>query len=89
MNSVVKFLTNMATETVVTSKGASPIPHKIRRKAGISPRTILSWTLRDDGMIVVCKQAGALNAAQRHIRARSGTWDGKVSGAELLRRTRP
>ena len=79
----------MATETIATSKGASPIPPKIRRKAGISPRTVLSWTLRGDGVIVVCKQAAALNAVQRHIRARSGTWDGKISGAELLRRTRP
>jgi bifunctional DNA-binding transcriptional regulator/antitoxin component of YhaV-PrlF toxin-antitoxin module len=79
----------MATETIVTSKGASPIPPKIRRKAGISPRTVLSWTLRGDGVITVCKQAATLNAAQRHIRARSGTWDGRISGAELLRRTRP
>ena len=79
----------MTTETIATSKGTGPIPPKIRRKAGISPRTVLSWTLRGDGVIMVCKQAATHNAAQRHIRARSGMWDGKVSGAELLRRTRP
>jgi hypothetical protein len=31
----------------------------------------------------------ALNAALAHIRARAGTWDGDISGEELLRRTRP
>jgi predicted transcriptional regulator len=31
----------------------------------------------------------ARNAIVEHIRARAGTWDGDVSGEELLRRTRP
>jgi len=31
----------------------------------------------------------ARNAIVEHIRARAGTWDGDISGAELLRRTRP
>jgi hypothetical protein len=31
----------------------------------------------------------ARNAIVEHIRARAGTWDGDLSGQELLRRTRP
>lgn len=79
----------MADETVVTSKGTSTIPLDIRRKAGIGTGTIIHWTLKDDGAILVRKKSGALNDAQRHIRARAGSWDGAISGAELLRRTRP
>lgn len=78
----------MQSETTVTSKGRN-IPRDIRRKAGIGAETIITWTLQRDGLIVVRTKARALNAAQRHIRARAGTWDGKISGAELLRRTRP
>ncbi len=33
--------------------------------------------------------ASARNAMQEHIRARAGTWDGNISGVELLRKTRP
>jgi bifunctional DNA-binding transcriptional regulator/antitoxin component of YhaV-PrlF toxin-antitoxin module len=82
----------MASETVVTSKGNSPIPPKIRRQAGIRSSTVINWTLRSDGVIVLTvarKENGTANEAQRHIRSRSGKWDGKVSGTELLRRTRP
>jgi bifunctional DNA-binding transcriptional regulator/antitoxin component of YhaV-PrlF toxin-antitoxin module len=79
----------MTEETVVTSKGTSTIPLPIRRKAGIGTGTIIQWTLERDGVIVVRKKAGTLNEAQRHIRARSGLWAGPISGAELLRRTRP
>jgi bifunctional DNA-binding transcriptional regulator/antitoxin component of YhaV-PrlF toxin-antitoxin module len=79
----------MTDETIVTSKGTSTIPLAIRRKVGIGTGTIISWTLEDDGQIVVRKKSGALNEAQRHIRTRAGQWDGKISGAELLRRTRP
>jgi predicted transcriptional regulator len=35
------------------------------------------------------KSATGLNAMQEHINARAGTWDGDISGEELLRRTRP
>jgi hypothetical protein len=31
----------------------------------------------------------ARNAVVEHIRSRAGTWDGYISGEELLRRTRP
>jgi hypothetical protein len=35
------------------------------------------------------RKAGRLNAPQRHIQSRAGTWNGKISGVELLKRTRP
>jgi predicted transcriptional regulator len=35
------------------------------------------------------KSAVGLNAMQEHINSRAGTWDGDISGEELLRRTRP
>jgi hypothetical protein len=33
------------------------------------------------------KRAG--NTMRRHIRARAGAWMGKISGVQLLKRTRP
>ena len=79
----------MDEETVITSKGTSTIPLAIRRKVGLGTGTVVTWTLEDEGRIVVRKKPGGLNEAQRHIRARAGQWDGALSGAELLRRTRP
>ena len=79
----------MNNETVITSKGTSTIPLAIRKQAGLGTGTIITWTLESDGRIVVRKKPGVLNEAQRHIRARAGAWDGVLSGAELLRRTRP
>ena len=35
------------------------------------------------------KRDGMPNAMQRHIRARAGAWMGKISGVQLLKRTRP
>jgi len=35
------------------------------------------------------KKPGSLNLVQQHVLRRAGTWDGKLSGEELLRRTRP
>jgi len=37
----------------------------------------------------VRKSKTEINAMQKHILARAGTWDGDLSGAELRRRTRP
>jgi len=81
--------TVMSDETVVTSKGTSTIPLEIRKRAGIATGTIIQWRLDPGGLIVVRKKAGEPNEAQRHVRARAGRWDGRISGAELLRRTRP
>lgn len=78
----------MKTETKVTTKGTTTIPENLRKRAGISPGTVLTWEFRDHGVFARPK-AGVPNAMQRHIRARAGAWQGKISGLELLKRTRP
>jgi bifunctional DNA-binding transcriptional regulator/antitoxin component of YhaV-PrlF toxin-antitoxin module len=78
----------MKTETVVTTKGTTTIPESLRKDAGIVPGTVLAWELREDG-IFARRKAGSFNALQKHIQARAGTWKGKISGVELLKRTRP
>jgi bifunctional DNA-binding transcriptional regulator/antitoxin component of YhaV-PrlF toxin-antitoxin module len=75
-------------ETVVTEKGTTTIPHRIRRDLGISPGTVLQWST-EGGVIQARKKAGVLNELQKHIRQRAGCWDSPISGKELLRRTRP
>lgn len=76
------------TDTVVTEKGTTTIPRQIRRALGIAPGTVLEWSVRGDA-IEARKKPGVLNELQRRIRERAGSWDGQVSGKELLRRTRP
>lgn len=78
----------MKIETVVTSKGTTTIPESLRKDAGIVPGTKLIWELRKGG-VFARRKAGTLNALQRHIQDRAGTWKGKISGVELLKRTRP
>jgi predicted transcriptional regulator len=45
--------------------------------------------LRQAAATYVRDDQAARNAIVEHIRARAGTWDGYISGEELLRRTRP
>jgi hypothetical protein len=45
--------------------------------------------LREAAANYVRNDPAARNAIVEHIRARAGTWDGDISGEELLRRTRP
>jgi bifunctional DNA-binding transcriptional regulator/antitoxin component of YhaV-PrlF toxin-antitoxin module len=75
-------------ETIVTEKGTTTIPTAIRRALGIAPGTILEWSMHGQ-VLEARKKPGALNAFQKHIRQRAGSWDGSISGKELLRRTRP
>jgi len=76
------------TETRVTSKGQVTIPGELRKQAGISEGTMLTWQIRNNAL-VARPVKGKSNALQKHIRARAGTWDGDLSGVELLKRTRP
>lgn len=76
------------TDTIVTEKGTTTIPQEIRRRFGIAPGTVLEWSVCGEA-IQARKKPGVLNGAQRRIRERAGSWDGKVSGKELLQRTRP
>jgi predicted transcriptional regulator len=55
------------------------------KHAGSSPTEILRRAASE----YVRKDKTARTAMQRHINSRAGTWDGDVSGAELLRMTRP
>jgi len=55
------------------------------RAAKTNPTVVLRRAAAD----YVKNDATAINAALAHIRARAGTWDGDISGEELLRRTRP
>jgi AbrB family looped-hinge helix DNA binding protein len=75
-------------ETVVTVKGTTTIPNEIRRALGIAPGTVLEWSTQGN-VIEARKKPGVLNEIQQHIRRRAGSWKGKVSGKELLHRTRP
>ena len=78
----------MSTETKVTSKGTTTIPEQLRKRAGISAGTVLTWEFRDNG-VFARRKAGSSNAMQKHIRTRAGAWGGQISGVELLKRTRP
>lgn len=77
----------MAT-TVITSKGTTTIPQSIREQAGALPGARVEWSF-SEGVIRGIVQVDGSNRLQRRIRQLAGTWDGHVSGAELLRRTRP
>jgi len=61
---------------------------KTRAKAAkTSPSAVLRRAAAD--YVRKNKSGAKLNAMQEHINARAGTWDGDISGEELLRRTRP
>ena len=55
------------------------------RGAGTNPTAVLRRAAAE----FVNQRGAARNAMQEHIRARAGTWDGRLSGVELLKRTRP
>jgi hypothetical protein len=44
--------------------------------------------LREAAVNYVRNNPSARNAVVEHLRARAGTWDGDMSGQELLRKTR-
>jgi bifunctional DNA-binding transcriptional regulator/antitoxin component of YhaV-PrlF toxin-antitoxin module len=77
----------MKTETKVTSKGTTTIPEDLRKLAGITVGSVLTWEFRDRGVFARPK-TDVPNAMQRHIRSRAGAWKGKISGVKLLKRTR-
>jgi hypothetical protein len=55
------------------------------KHAGSSPTEILRRAASD----YVRDDKARRKAMVAHLRSRAGTWDGDVSGAELLRMTRP
>ena len=54
------------------------------RAAKTNPTAVLRRAAAD-----YVKNQAARDAAAEHIHAHAGTWDGDISGEELLRRTRP
>lgn len=55
------------------------------RAAKTNPTAVL----RDAAAKYIRNNPSARNAVVEHLRSRAGTWDGDISGQELLRKTRP
>ena len=77
----------MKRETVIDSKGQTTIPDLLRKELGLGPGTVLTWSI-NGGRLVAQKRSDHLNAMQRHIVRYAGSLKGKISGKELLKRTR-
>ena len=77
----------MKSETVIGVKGQTTIPDPLRKELGLGPGTVLTWSIHD-GRLVAQKKSDELNAMQRHIVRYAGSLKGKISGKELLKRTR-
>ena len=75
------------TETL-TVRMPVKLVRELKAKAKLAG-TNASEILRQAAVEYVRSTNAGVNAMQQHILARAGTWDGDVSGEELLRRTRP
>ena len=75
------------TETL-TIRLPKSLARDFRAKTRIA-KTNPTAVLRKAAADYVSHDTTARNAVVEHLRARAGTWDGDVSGQELLRRTRP
>ena len=75
--------------TTLTIRLPQTLARKLKAKARAA-NTTPTEVLRTAAEEFVAKPAEAkkLNAMQRHLIARAGTWDGDISGEELLRLTR-
>lgn len=75
------------TETLTVRMSAALV-REFKAKAKLA-RTNPSEILRQAASDYVRQSKPGVNSMQNHILARAGTWDGDISGVELLRRTRP
>ena len=75
------------TETL-TIRMPATLARELKAKAKLA-KTSPSEILRQAASDYVHNTKTGVNVMQNHILARAGTWDGEISGAELLRRTRP
>jgi len=74
--------------TTVTVRLPATLAREFKAKAKAaktSPSAVLRWAATE----FVRRQKPTSNAMQEHIDAHAGSWDGHVSGQELLRSTRP
>jgi bifunctional DNA-binding transcriptional regulator/antitoxin component of YhaV-PrlF toxin-antitoxin module len=46
--------------STLTIKGQTTVPQEIRKALKVKPRQRLTWSLREDGTVVVCPQPSAL-----------------------------
>lgn len=76
--------------TTLTIRLPSGLARQLKAKARAA-KTNPSAVLRRaaEKYVAATKGEGRLNEVQEHINLHAGTWDGEISGAELLRRTRP
>lgn len=76
--------------TTLTIRLPAALARELKAKAK-SARTTPTAVLRRAAVEYVRKNKSGpkLNAMQEHLLSRAGTWDGDISGEELLRRTRP
>jgi predicted transcriptional regulator len=70
------------------------LPEKLARQLKSKARaanTTPTEVLRDaaERFVAAPAKREKLNAVQRHLLSRAGTWDGDISGEELLKLTRP
>jgi predicted transcriptional regulator len=75
------------TETL-TIRLPKSLAREFRAKARAA-RTNPSAVLRAAAARYVREDSAARDGVVAHLRARAGTWDGDLSAAELLHRTRP
>ena len=75
------------TETL-TIRLPKSLARELRAKTRAA-KTNPTEVLRQAAANFVRNDQAARNAIVEHLRARAGTWDGDISGEELLRRTRP
>ena len=73
---------------ILTVRMPASLVRELKTKARLA-HTNPSAILRQAAADYVRQSHAGVNAMQQHILARAGTWDGDISGAELLRRTRP
>jgi len=74
------------TETV-TVRMPAKLVRELKAKAKLAG-TNVSEILRQAAVEHGRRADAGVNVMQQHILARAGTWDGEISGVELLRRTR-
>lgn len=74
--------------TTLTIRLPATLARQLKAKAR-QARTTPTEVLRRAASDYVHKDTSARSALVEHIRSRAGTWDGDISGEELLRRTRP
>ena len=82
--------------STLTDKGQTTVPREIREALKVKPRQRLSWSLRDDGTVVVSPQPSSLDlfgslksarkfpgrAAEREVVARSTARQAAEEGLE-------